>query len=321
MHGLEDFYKGKNVLVTGGAGLIGSAFTEILIQYKAKVRTVQHRRVPYFSHRLEIIEGDLREKDTCVKACRGMDFVVNAAGVSGGSKNVTVNGISMFTDSLLINTQVIEAARGEGVKRFLVLSNSSVYAKSEAVLKEADAWGEESHGEPENETGMVKRTAEVQGALYAKETPMKVAIIRAGNAYGPRDNFDLESSHVVPALIRKAVSGMDPFIMWGSGDTVRDFIHSKDIANAGLFLLKDHADADPVNIATGKTITIRDLVDLILRLTGNEERTVQCDPNAPPASPAKRMDISMMLKRGFKPEISLEDGLRRTIAWYEKNCN
>jgi GDP-L-fucose synthase len=315
---LKEFYGGKHVLVTGGGGLIGSAFVSRLLELGAEVRTVQHQRPVPQARRLEIIRGSLLDPQTAAAVCRGMDMVVHAAGVSGGSKQVTIAPIPMFTHSLLMNTQMLEAARLASIKRFLFISNSSVYAKSDQGLKESDAWAETCRGIPENETGFVKRIGETQCALYGRHADMQIAIIRTSNAYGPHDNFDLETSHVLPALIRKAVERQNPYGVWGDGSTLRDFIHTEDIARAGLFLLAEYAFAQPINIATGETYTIRQVVDMICDITGMSRDTVVYQKDAPPASPAKRLDISRMNALGFEPGIKLRRGLEQTIAWYRR---
>jgi GDP-L-fucose synthase len=311
-------FGGRKVLVTGGAGLIGSAFVELLREAGARVSTVRHRRPLPDATGVRIIDGDLREARSCREAVAGAEYVVHAAGISGGSKRVTVDAIEMFTDSLLMNTQMLEAARRAAVRGYLFVSNSSVYPASGEPLREELAWGESSAGTPENETGTVKRAGETQCALYAKFTDLRLAIMRAGNAYGPRDNFDLEASHVVPALIRKAVEGQQPFRVWGSGQTVRDFIHTRDLARGGLFLLQRARAGHcfPVNIATGRTVTIEQLARIILRLAGRPEARIELDPAAPPASPAKLIDVGRMRRLGFSAELSLEEGLRQTIGWY-----
>ena len=312
---MSEFFQGKKTLVTGAGGLIGSAFAEKLLIMGAKVRTVKHERPVPFGGSMEIVEGDLRDARTCRRACEGVFAVIHAAGVSGGSKRAATNPLPMFTDSLLMNTQIIEAAREARVQRFLFISNSSVYPKFDGQLGEDMA----GKGEPENETGMVKLAGETQCALYSRFTDMRIAVIRAGNAYGQYDNFDLNSSHVLPALIRKAVEGQNPLELWGDGKAVRDFIHTEDIARGGLFILERCADAQPVNIASGRTITIKELAELILKLAGREGTEIKLNPAAPPASPAKIIDTGRMRKLGFQPEISLEEGLSRTIAWYRRN--
>lgn len=311
------FFRGHKVLVTGGAGLVGAAFVEQLLAQGASVRTVAHSRPVPFAD-VEIVRGDLLDRNTCQRACSGMDVVIHAAGVSGGSKNVTVHGIEMFTDSLLLAILVMEAARIAGVARYLFVSNSSVYARSDAPLHESEAWNETSIGFPENETGMVKRAAETQCLLYSKTTDMSIAIERASNAYGPFDNFDLESSHVVPALIRKAVERQDPYRVWGSGRAVRDFIHTADIARGGLFLLERAKPGfvEPVNIATGRAVTINQLVEKVLDAAGHKPSKTDLDSSAPQASAVKRLDLSRMRELGFEAEIDLERGLRQTIEWY-----
>jgi len=308
----------RTVLVTGGTGLIGSHFVEELLQLGARVRIVVHRRPSTFGDAVETLSGDLTRWETCTRAVAGVDVVVHAAGVSGGSKYVTVAPVAMFTDSLLMNTLILEAARRAGVERFLFVSNSSVYAPSDPPLKEADAWGATTRGAPENETGMVKRVGETQCALYARTSSMRIAISRGGNAYGANDNFDLESSHVVPALIRKAVERQDPYVLWGSGEALRDFIHARDIARGGLFLLEHHCVAEPVNVATGVPTRILDLARLILELAGHESAELKLAGNAPPASPAKRLDVTKMRELGFEPKISLRDGVRQTIEWFRE---
>ncbi|MEJ2038016.1 MAG: NAD-dependent epimerase/dehydratase family protein [Desulfosarcinaceae bacterium] len=315
---LKMFYRGKRVLVTGGSGLIGSAFLSLLVGLDTSVRTVMHKRDVPNSDGVDILPGSLLDRNTALNACRGMDMVIHAAGVSGGSKQVTVDPIPMFSDSLLMNTMVLESARIQDVDRYLFISNSSVYAKSDSLLNESDAWGETSRGIPENETGSVKRIGETQCALYARHTNMKIGIMRTGNAYGPNDNFDLESSHVLPALMRKAVEKQDPFCVWGDGSTLRDFIHTEDIARAGLFLLANYAVAQPVNVATGKTYRIQEVVEMICDIAGLHRNSIKYQNNAPPASPAKRLDISRMIDLGLKPQISLRDGLSQTISWYRK---
>lgn len=322
MNPVNGFWRDRRVLVTGGAGLIGHAFIEQLVEAGARVQTVQHRRPVPFGSEVVVLEGDLRHAATCRRAVEGTECVIHAAGVSGGSKQVGLRPIPMFTDNLLMNTQVLEAARLADVAFYLFVSNSSVYASSDALLREEDAWGETTVGVPENETGVVKRAGETQCALYARHANMRIAIIRPGNAYGPHDNFDLDASHVVPALVRKAAERHDPYTVWGSGEAVRDFVHVRDLARGGLFVLERARPGEcfPVNIATGRAISIRELVGIILRAADYEEPRVVFQGVAPPASGVKRMDVSRMCALGFEPQISLENGLRETVEWYRKEA-
>jgi GDP-L-fucose synthase len=312
-------YAGKNVLVTGGAGMIGSHIVEELLKFGASVRITVHQRAHSFGSRVSVVHGDLRSMESCRRAVTGMDFVFHAAALTGGLQHVALEPIATFTDNLLMNTHVLEAARLAGVQRFCLLSNSSVYAASGEALAENDAWGGAIRGVAENPAGTVKRMAELQCKIYAENSGMRIGIVRGGNAYGPRDSFDLDRSHVLPALIRKAVLKQNPLMLWGSGDTVRDFTHARDIARGALFILDAYAVCDPVNVATGRTSTIREVLSLILREAGNADAQVLLDSSKPSGPKAKRLDITKMTKLGFKPTISLEEGIRETIQWFKES--
>lgn len=308
---MSGFFEGRTVLVTGAAGLIGSAFLAPLRQAGARIRAVRHHRALPFPW-MEAVDGDLKDPAFCRHACTGADIVIHGAGISGGSRQVQVDPIPMFTDSLWMNTLMLEAARLCRVGRFLFISNSSVYPPGDHLLKEAMG----AEGAPENATGMVKRAGETQAILTAAHSDLKVAILRTGNAYGPRDDFGLESSHVLPALVRRAVDMAPPFTLWGDGSARRDFIATHDIARAGLFLLERHAVAEPVNVATGRVVSIRELAEMVLAAAGRLGETIHCTGEAPPAPPAKVLDLARMRALGFAPEWSLEQGVRDTVDWY-----
>jgi GDP-L-fucose synthase len=316
---MVSFYFGKKVLVTGGCGMIGSHIVEELLRHKAAVRITQHLRPNPFGQEVEAVSADLRSIADCQKAVDGVHFVFHAAGVTGGLQRAAFDPIPVFTDNLLINTQVLEASRQAGVQRFALLSNSSVYAASTESLKEEDAWGDTMRGIAENPAGTVKRMAELQCKIYADSTDLKIGIVRGGNAYGPRDYFDLERSHVLPALVRRAVARQKPFVLWGSGETVRDFTHARDIALGAMFVLEHYAVCDPVNVATGRITSIKDVASIILREAGHADTKVILDSSHPTGPSAKRLDISKMQRLGFAPKIGLEAGLRETIHWFKES--
>jgi GDP-L-fucose synthase len=313
------FYAGKKVLVTGGAGMIGSHIVDELLQCGADIRITVHKRWHPFGNQVSSVHCDLRSMASCYRVVKGMDFVFHTAAFTGGLQQVMLEPIATFTDNLLINTQMLEASRIAGVQRFCLLSNSSVYADSEQPLSEDDAWGDNIRGVPENPTGTVKRVAELQCKIYAGNRDLRVGIVRGGNAYGPRDYFDLDRSHVLPALIRKAVSKQNPLVLWGSGETVRDFTHARDIARGALFVLEHYADCDPVNVATGRISSVREVLSIILREAGHAGAEVIMDSSKPTGPKAKRLDITKMKKLGFEPLISLEEGIRATIRWFKES--
>ena len=309
-------FEGTKVLVTGGTGLIGSHVVEALLRRGARVRTVVHHRPSPFGREVESLRGDLRDMSVCRSAVRGMDAVVHAAAVTGGSATVAVRSRQTFTDNVLLNTQVLAASQEEGVRRYGFLSNSSVYPRGEELLREETAGGA-SGAPPENHTGLVKILGEEQCRIYAERAGMAVVVVRGGNAYGPRDDFDLETSHVLPALIRKAVERQDPLPLWGDGTARRDFTHARDIAEGLLHLMAAGAPCQPVNVATGRLTSIREALQVILDIVGHRPRIV-LEAGRPATSPAKRMDVERMRRLGFAPAVALEDGLRETIEWYRR---
>lgn len=311
-------YKNRNVLVTGGTGLIGSHLVELLLERGANIRTVAHsRHSPIEFKDVETVFGDLTKWDSCVEAVKGMDYVFHLAAFVGGVGRNVAHPAGMFTPNILMNTQMLEAARLEGIGRYLYTSSACIYPGDLDFFVEEKGWD----GPPaqSNATyGWVKRVGELQARAYLEEYGMKIATVRPSNAYGPRDNFDLETSHVIPALIRKAVERHDPFVIWGTGESTRDFIHAKDIARGMLLALEKYPVADPINLATGRSIKIKDLAYLILKLSGHKNARVTFDQSRSTGQIERRVStIKALDKIGFLAEISLEEGLKQTIDWYK----
>lgn len=311
-------YKGKNVLVTGGTGLIGSHLIELLLDRGANVRTVIHsRRPPIESKDVEIVQGNLTMWRSCIEAVKDMEYIFHLAAFVGGVGRNVAHPAGMFTPNVLMNTQMLEAARLESVDRYLYTSSACIYPGKLGFFVEDRGWA----GPPEQTNasyGWVKRMGELQAQAYFEEYGMKIAIVRPTNAYGPRDNFDLETSHVIPALIRKAVERQDPFLIWGTGESTRDFTHAKDIARGMCLALEKYAVADPINLATGRSIKTKDLAYLILKLSGYENAIVTFDKNKPTGQVKRRVSTTKAKEKiGFVAQISLEKGLKETIDWYK----
>ncbi len=318
------FWAGKKVLVTGGAGFIGSHTVELLLSQAPDVRVVVPGRfsgrspenLAAVASRIHLEEADLRRPEDCARVCRGVDVVLNVAGRTGGIAYNMARPATLFRDNIRISTNMIEAAQAAKVERFLVVSSACVYSR-ECPVPTPESEGFSGRPEPTNEGyGWAKRMAEFEAMAAAKEFGLKVAIARPYNAYGPRDHFDPEVSHVIAALIRKAVDGEDPVRVWGEGKQTRAFLFVEDCARGLLETAERYAECDPVNLGSEEEVPVAELARLIVELSGTRAR-LQFEPEKPSGYPRRSADISKALaKVGFKARVSLREGLKRTIDWY-----
>jgi len=313
------FYDGKFVLVTGGTGLVGTHLIRKLLAEGAHVRTVTHARTLEVDlRRVESFKGDLTRTEDCARAAAGVECVFHLAAFVGGVGRNKAHPAGMYTSNMLMQTNMLEAARLAGVNYYLYTSSVCLYPGHVSFMTEDKAW----EGPPEATNasyGWVKRMGELQCQAYAEEYGMKIAIVRPTNAYGPHDSFDLASSHVIPALIRKAVERQDPYVLWGTGEVSRDFIHANDISRGMMLALERYHVADPLNLGTGREIKIKDLTRLILRLSGYDNARVVFDKTRPLGQLGRKADIRKAKERiGFQADITLEEGLKETIDWYRE---
>lgn len=305
------------MLVTGGAGFVGSHFVDALLALGARVRTTTHRRSLYVQHpNLEAIQVDLTRKEDCLAVCRDVDYVIHAAGSVGAAGIGAAGVMASITGNLVQTSQMLEAAWGSGVKRMLVFSSSTVYPPTEHPVREEEMWS----GPPYPGYfgyGWMRRYLERLAEFTAHNADMGVAICRPTAVYGPRDNFEPATSHVIPALIRRAVAKENPFLVWGTGEEVRDFLYVTDLVQGCLTLLEKKADADPVNIGFGQSVPIREVVNTILKFAGHDQINVIFDATKPVALPVRMVSINKARKDiVFSPMISLQEGIRLTIEWY-----
>ena len=308
-------YSGKNVLVTGGTGFIGSNLVEHLLSLGAKVRTISRgNKKNSLPKDVDVMQADLTDLHTCRNAANGMDYVFHLAAAGGGLAYNMNHPAGTLTPNLLINTNMLEAARLENVERYLFSSSSSVYPPDLDILEEEKAWEGNPHGS-DSFFAWSKRMGELQAKAYAEEYGMSIALVRLGNPYGPKDNFDLETSHVVPALIYKAINKMNPFVVLGAGQAVRSFVHVKDVMAAMTQVLEVYSKCDPVNIASGESVKIKDLVSIVLELA-NYKGELKFDTSKPEGHLLKVMSIKKLQEQvGYNPTINLREGIKDTIEW------
>jgi GDP-L-fucose synthase len=310
------FYRGRRVVVTGGGGFLGGHVITALLEAGATVRSATRRGSALPWPQVQVVAADLRRREECVVAVRGMDCVFHLAACGWGLGENMKRQPQLLTDNVLMNTSLLDAAHEAGVERYLFTSSSSVYPASAEVLMEDQPWDQPPHPS-EACFGWSKRLGEVQAQAYHAHHGMKVAIVRPSNPYGPGDNFDAGTSHVIPALIRRALARETPFVVWGSGRAVRSFIHAQDVARAMLLALERHAVADPVNVAAEETTSIADLVHCVLRLTGFADADIVFDRTKPEGHPRKVMVVKKAADLlGFHAQTSLETGLAETIRWF-----
>ena len=321
---IKAYWNNQKVLVAGGAGFIGSYLVELLLDQGVKVTVADNLS----RGRLENLSGvmgkiafhnvDLRYLSRCEEVCTGQDIVMNLAAPAFGIEYSMSHQGEMLTGVTTIGFNLLEAARRNSVRRFLVVSSSCVYPDDANVPTKED---EASRGVPETVNigyGWGKRMVELQGQYYAREYDMEVAIARPFNAYGPRESFEAEKTHVIPALIQKVLNCDDPIIVWGSGNQTRSFVHVKDLA-LGLKLVTEHyAAADPVNVGHDRETTIRELIERILKITGKNPKVV-FDTTKPEGASRKSGDMTKLknVTRGFTPQITLDEGLREMIKCFK----
>lgn len=305
--------KGQSIMVTGGAGFLGSYVTEVL-----KTRGCSQIFVPRSA------EYDLRELEAVQRAFQDSqpDVVFHlAASVGGIGANQAYPG-SFFYDNLIMGAQLMEEARQRGVHKFVSIGTVCAYPKFTPVpFREENLW----NGYPEETNapyGLAKKMLLVQGQAYRAQYGFRAIYLVPTNLYGPRDNFDPDTSHVIPALIRKCMEAKDQdrdeIVVWGDGSPTREFLYVADAAEAIVLAAERYDGRQPVNLGSGIEISIRDLVGRIKALTSFKGQVVW-DANKPNGQPRRRLDTSRAKDLlGFEASTEFDEGLRRTLEWYRE---
>lgn len=307
------WFRGRNVLVTGGTGMVGRQIVDILCEAGACVRTASLDQL-HVDPRSDHMLGDLTDVAFCHEATRDMEVVFHVAGIKGSVEVTTRQPASFFVPLLLMNTNVLEASRVSGVKRLVYTSSIGAYPSRE-LFREDDAWD----GAPMDLfPGWAKRMGELQLDAYRREFGIDTfSVVRLANVYGPGDNFDPASAMVIPALMSRVRGGEDPLVVWGDGTAVRDFVYSRDVAEGTILALYHGTNGAITNLGSGVGVSIRELVEALSRVTPFR---YDFDPTKPAGFPTRVMDITRAQEKlGYHPATSLEDGLRETWAWYVAN--
>ena len=306
-----DYWQDKRVCVTGGAGFLGSFVTARLHERGAKevfIPTIEK----YDLVQLDSIRQMLDDSNP--------DIIIHLAAQVGGIGANREHPAEFFYSNLMMGVQLIHEAWLRGVEKFVALGTICAYPKFTPIpFKEENLWD----GYPEETNapyGLAKKMLLVQSQAYRQQYGFNSIFIMPVNLYGPRDNFKPESSHVIPALIKKCVeaieSGADSIEVWGDGTPTREFLYVEDAAEGILLATEKYDSPEPINLGSGMEISIKHLVELIARLTGLKGRIIW-DTSKPNGQPRRRLDVTRAEQAfGFKAETSFEEGLKKTIEWY-----
>jgi GDP-L-fucose synthase len=305
---------GKRAVVTGGTGMIGREVVRLLLDNHCRVTSVSLDDLK-LDERASYVSGDLSNLEFCLDQCNGIDYVFHVAGIKGSVVVTKERPASFFVPIVMMNTNILEAARRNNVKSLVYTSSIGAYPPAE-VFKES----EDDFSKPPMDMfpGWAKRMAELQIEAYRIQYGISTySIVRPSNIYGPGDNFDDENAMVIPSLMAKVARGDNPVVIWGDGSSERDFLHATDAAVGVIYACIRGTKSKPVNLGCGYGITIRQLVETMRSIHGFE---VYFDTERPAGFPKRVMDCTLAQKQiGFRSSVSLENGLRGTWDWFLEN--
>ena len=308
-------YQDKTIVVTGGSGMIGTHMIKELLKRGADVRTHIHKSpLKIDDDRIEILyDIDLTNIDDCIELIDGADYVIHLAGMIANPKYVPTD-FQITLNQITCLTNVIDACQRCGVEKFIDLNSGTGYPLKDYPLKEEEYWDDEPYISYYG-YGWMRRYREKVLEHCSHFSDMEIYISRTTAVFGPHDNFDLETSHVIPALIKRSLKGENPFVVWGTPDVVRDFIYVEDVINGMLLIMDKGNPMEPYNLGSGESITIGRLVESVLS-AGDLKLNVEWDSTKPTTIPFKLADISKITELGFVPKYTFEQGIKKTIEWY-----
>lgn len=307
-----DFWNGKKVLITGGSGFLGSHLQKQLRQSEAEIIAPSHTDY-------DLVSGDAVRK--MYDDNPGVDVVIHLAAKVGGIGANREHPGSFFYDNLMMGVQLMHEAYIREIPKFVALGTVCAYPKHTPVpFSEDDLW----NGYPEETNapyGLAKKMMLVQSQGYREEYGFNSIFLLPVNLYGPGDNFDPASSHVIPALIKKCVdaveNGDDEIVVWGTGSASREFLYVEDAAEAILLAAEKYDKSEPVNIGSSFELTIKELIGIVVQATGFKGK-ITWDTSKPDGQPRRKLDVSRAEREfGFKSHTTFEEGLKKTIEWYK----
>ncbi|MDX2101206.1 MAG: NAD-dependent epimerase/dehydratase family protein [Alphaproteobacteria bacterium] len=306
---------GKACLVTGGTGMIGREVVRLLAEAGATVQSASLDRIALSHPRVTQVYADLTDLGTCLDLTKGVDWVFHVAGIKGSIEVTKSKPASFLVPLLMMNTNMLEAARRNGCEKL-------VYTSSIGAYSSAEVFREEDHDEAEPPMdmfpGWAKRIAEMQCQAYRIQYGLEhFSVVRPCNVYGPGDNFDPKNAMVIPTLLWRIANGEDPVVIWGDGSAVRDFAFARDCAEGVIQALFYGTRGSFVNLGSGEGVTIKALVETLASFL---DFRYQFDATKPSGFPRRVMDISRARDWiGYNPTTSLRQGLEETWTWFQAN--
>ncbi len=305
-------FTGKNVVITGGTGMIGREIVQILCDVGTHVKVVSLDKIKVHE-KADHVFGDLTDLNVCLDVTQDMDYVFHVAGIKGSIDVTKSKPASFFVPLLMFNTNVLEASRRNNVQKLVYTSSIGAYSSAEIFVETENREGPPMDMFP----GWAKRMAELQLHAYKQQYDIDWAVVRPCNVYGPGDNFDPKNAMVIPTLMMRIHRGENPVVVWGDGSAVRDFAYSRDVAEGTILALYHGTRGDFVNLGSGEGFTIRELVETLHRFL---DFNYEFDTSKPSGFPRRVMDLSRAKEWiDYNPTTTLLDGLKKTWEWFQEN--
>lgn len=313
----------KKVLITGGAGFLGTNLALRLTTLGARLRLTVHRKPLQVAFpEAEVVQADLRRPEDCARVVEGMDVVFICSAQTSGAGVIRTTPLVHVTPNVLINSLLLEAAYQAQAKKVCFISSGAAYPGTGArPVTEAEMFD----GDPEEvyfPAGWMKRYAEILCRTYAEKiaNPMATVVIRPSNVYGPYDKFDFAVSHVTAALVRRVAERQTPLQVWGTGEDIRDLIYIDDFVEGTLAAVATDLPFLAVNICAGQGYAVRQVLETLLDVDGFSNARITFDASKPSTVPVRLMDNALARSLlGFEAKLSLAEGLRRTLDWYRND--
>jgi GDP-L-fucose synthase len=316
----KNFYRDKNILIAGASGFIGTHLTKKLSELGANIiGSYLNRRPVQEISNVKFIKADFTKYEDCLNATKNIDYVFMLAANTSGAAVMEKTPLAHLTPNVVMNSQILAASYENNISKFCFISSNTVYPVTNFPVREEDVNYE--FFSKYFVVGWMKLFSEMMTKMYAKhiKKPMKTLVIRPGNLYGPNDKYTWKESKVIAALIRKSIERHDPFLVWGDGNDLKDFLYIDDFIEALARSFETIEDFEAINIASSIPITIKEILNIILEKDNNQSANIKYDTSMPTMIPKRLINTDKIRKKcNWRPQISLADGLKLTIDWYKE---